>query len=146
MVYNVTVSNILEFGPWFCWVTWKLWTFVQLWASQMKTVFHSTLLYHTHAGTCLKLIFSLIPGCSFHSEHFMKNTIAPSFCYEVVCIYFWSAINQRLIYNCYFIHFFNILTIFGQKRQIRWCTLKIWARIHADFQFLRFLVLFYFRA
>ena len=26
----------------------------------------------------------VIPGCSFHCEHFMKNTIAPPFCRRIV--------------------------------------------------------------
>ena len=83
----------------------------------------------------------ILLGCSFYSDNFLKtNTVSSFRCGNN--LNFWYAANQCLIYNCNFIRFFlNI--IYGQKRQIWLWALKILARIHTDFWFLRFLVLFW---
>ena len=44
---------------------------------------------------------------------------------------FWYVTYWRLIYNCYFIILFEILTISGQKRQICERTLKLFANFYA---------------
>ena len=75
---------------------------------------------------------------------FFENTITPSFCYGIVLLFGMLLIMSNLQLSFYTL--FQNVDYFWANMQIWWCTSKFFAKIHADFLFLRFLVLFNFRA
>ena len=101
---------------------------------QVSWMAMSTLIWKEMTQLRIKGFWNLglvVPGCSFHCEHFMENTMTPSIRYRIAWTF--DILLTDVVSTPSVLLLFKILIIFGQKWQICWCTSKIWATIQADF-------------